>query len=146
MRSPWYVIAGRAEANIDVRVSNSAEAARIDAALAGLGAHDPRATVSVDGGWNRPVMERTRAIASLYELARDFAAELGVTLRECSVGGASDGNFVAALGLPVLDGFGAVGDGAHARHEHISVSGMLERTTLAAAVLRALTEQRPLST
>jgi glutamate carboxypeptidase len=63
---------------------------------------------------------------------------MGVTLEECAVGGASDGNFVAALGLPVLDGFGAVGDGAHARHEHISIAGMLERTALAAAVLTTL--------
>ncbi|WP_372662715.1 M20 family metallopeptidase [Amycolatopsis kentuckyensis] len=132
------VIAGAAAGEIDVRVSSAAEAARIDAGLAALKAHDPRAAVEVTGGWNRPVMERSGAIARLYELAREEAAELGVTLRECSVGGASDGNFVAALGHPVLDGFGAVGDGAHARHEHISVEGMLERTALAAAVLHRL--------
>ncbi|MEW2503306.1 M20 family metallopeptidase [Amycolatopsis sp. NPDC047767] len=132
------VIAGSARGEIDVRVSSAAEAARIDAGVASLTAHDPRATVVVEGGWNRPVMERSEGIARLYELARDLAAELGVTLRECSVGGASDGNFVAALGHPVLDGFGAVGDGAHARHEHISVAGMLERTALAAAVLHRL--------
>jgi glutamate carboxypeptidase len=132
------VIAGAASGEIDVRVSSAAEAARIDAGLAALKAHDPRATVEVTGGWNRPVMERSDAIARLYELAREEAAELDVTLRECSVGGASDGNFVAALGHAVLDGFGAVGDGAHARHEHISVAGMLERTALAAAVLHRL--------
>lgn len=132
------VIAGAASGEIDVRVSSAAEAARIDAGLAALSAHDPRATVEVTGGWNRPVMERSEPIARLYELAREEAAKLGVTLRECSVGGASDGNFVAALGHPVLDGFGAVGDGAHARHEHISVEGMLERTALAAAVLHRL--------
>jgi glutamate carboxypeptidase len=132
------VIAGAASGELDVRVSSAAEAARIDAGLAALTARDPRATVTVEGGWNRPVMERTDGIARLYELARDLAAGLGVTLRECSVGGASDGNFVAALGHPVLDGFGAVGDGAHARHEHISITGMLERTALAAAVLHRL--------
>jgi len=132
------VIAGAASGEIDVRVSSATEAARIDASVAALTAHDPRATVTVEGGWNRPVMERSSAIAELYELAREQAAELGVTLRECSVGGASDGNFVAALGHPVLDGFGAVGDGAHARHEHISVEGMVERTALAAAVLHRL--------
>jgi glutamate carboxypeptidase len=132
------VIAGAATGEIDVRVSSAAEAARIDAGLAALSAHDPRAAVEVTGGWNRPVMERSESVARLYELAREEAAELGVTLRECSVGGASDGNFVAALGHPVLDGFGAVGDGAHARHEHISVEGMLERTALAAAVLHRL--------
>jgi glutamate carboxypeptidase len=132
------VIAGAASGEIDVRVSSAAEAARIDEAVAALSAHDPRATVKVEGGWNRPVMERSEAIAGLYEIARELAAELGVELAECSVGGASDGNFVAALGHPVLDGFGAVGDGAHARHEHISVEGMLERTALAAAVLHRL--------
>ncbi|MGW4525574.1 M20 family metallopeptidase [Amycolatopsis sp. NPDC004378] len=132
------VIAGAASGEIDVRVSSAAEAARIDAGLAALKATDPRATLEITGGWNRPVMERSAPIAELYEVAREQAAELGVTLRECSVGGASDGNFVAALGHPVLDGFGAVGDGAHARHEHISVTGMLERTALAAAVLHRL--------
>jgi glutamate carboxypeptidase len=132
------VIAGAASGEIDVRVSSAAEATRVDAGLAALTAHDPRATVTVEGGWNRPVMERSPATAELYDLARTAAAELGVTLRECSVGGASDGNFVAALGHPVLDGFGAIGDGAHARHEHISVEGMLERTALAAAVLHRL--------
>ncbi|HVV11339.1 M20 family metallopeptidase [Amycolatopsis sp.] len=128
------VVAGSAWGEVDVRVRTAEEAARVDAAIAGISARDPRATVTVEGGWNRPVMERTPAIAGLYQRARELAEGLGVTLRECSVGGASDGNFVAALGLPVLDGLGAVGDGAHARHEHISVAGMLERTALAAAV------------
>ncbi|HEY2057061.1 MAG TPA: M20 family metallopeptidase [Amycolatopsis sp.] len=132
------VVAGSARGEIDVRVTSAAEAARIDAGLAALTAHDPRATVTVEGGWNRPVMERSEAIVGLYEIAHGLAADLDLTLRECSVGGASDGNFVAALGHPVLDGFGAVGDGAHARHEHISVEGMLERTALAAAVLHHL--------
>ncbi|TNC28107.1 M20 family metallopeptidase [Amycolatopsis alkalitolerans] len=132
------VAAGKASAQLDVRVASQEEAERIDRALADLRPHDPRATLTVSGGWNRPVMERTETTAGLYERARVLAAEVGLDLRECSVGGASDGNFVAALGIPVLDGFGAVGDGAHARHEHISVTGMLERTALAAAVLHAL--------
>jgi glutamate carboxypeptidase len=132
------VTAGRAHGVFDIRVRSAAEAERIDAALARLRPNDPRATLTIDGGWNRPVMERSARTAELFELAKGLAAELGVGLSECSVGGASDGNFVAALGLPVLDGFGAVGDGAHARHEHISVAGMLERTALAARVLHAL--------
>ena len=132
------VIAGAAEAHIDVRVGSAAEAERIDQALAALTPHDPRATLTLSGGWNRPVMERTPAVAALFELARDRAAGLDITLRECAVGGASDGNFVAALGTPVLDGIGAVGDGAHARHERASVDGMLERAALAAVVLNAL--------
>jgi glutamate carboxypeptidase len=83
-------------------------------------------------------MERSERTAELFELTKGLAGQLGVELRECSVGGASDSNFVATLGLPVLDGFGAVGDGAHARHEHISAAGMLERTALAAGVLHTL--------
>ncbi|WP_308190385.1 M20 family metallopeptidase [Amycolatopsis sp. GM8] len=132
------VTAGKAGAQLDVRVASQGEADRIDRALAALRPHDARATLTVSGAWNRPVMERSETTFGLYERARTLAAEIGLDLRECSVGGASDGNFVAALGLPVLDGFGAVGDGAHARHEHISVQGMLERTALAAAVLHAL--------
>jgi glutamate carboxypeptidase len=132
------VVAGAAHAEIDVRVSSSAEADRVDAAMAALRPHDPRASLEVSGGWNRPVMERTPGTARLFEQARTLAAELGFDLEERSVGGASDGNFAAALGLPVLDGLGAVGAGAHARHEHISVDGMLERTLLTAALLHSL--------
>ncbi|GLY68817.1 M20 family metallopeptidase [Amycolatopsis taiwanensis] len=134
------VTAGTAHGDIDIRVSSAAEMARVDAALAALTPHDPRVTIEVEGEWNRPVMARTESTRRLFRLAKGLATEIGVDLDECSVGGASDGNFVAALGIPVLDGFGAVGDGAHARHEHISVQGMVERTALAAAVLHALAE------
>ncbi|WP_245645296.1 M20 family metallopeptidase [Pseudonocardia acaciae] len=134
------VIAGHAHAEVDVRVSSAAEAARVDAALAALRPADPRAAITVTGGWNRPVMERGEGTAALFATAAEVAAGMGVTLEECSVGGASDGNFVAALGVPVLDGLGAVGDGAHARHEHISIAGMLERAALTAGLLTALAE------
>ncbi|MCK2219340.1 M20 family metallopeptidase [Actinomadura sp. ATCC 31491] len=133
------VVAGAAHAEVDVRVASQAEADRIAAALAALRPHDERAAIEVRGGWNRPVMERGPGTARLFALARDVAAGLGVELEECSVGGASDGNFAAALGLPVLDGLGAVGAGAHARHEHVSVRGMVERSALTAALLNALT-------
>ncbi len=132
------VIAGRASAELDVRVASETEARRVDAALAALRPHDPRASVTVHGGWNRPVMERLDGTARLYALARDVAAHLGVDLAECAVGGASDGNFAAALGLPVLDGLGAVGDGAHARHEYAETAALAERAALAAGVLNAL--------
>ena len=89
------------------------------------------------GGWNRPVMDPNAAIASVFALARRAAEQLGFELRETSVGGASDGNFAAAMGLPVLDGLGAVGGGAHARHEHVTVAGMVERSAVAAAVIAA---------
>jgi glutamate carboxypeptidase len=132
------VKAGRAAAQLDVRVSSLAEAQRIDQVLAGLEPANPLARISVSGGWNRPVMERTPATAALFELAHAAAADLGFALREVSVGGASDGNFASALGVGVLDGLGAVGDGAHARHEWVSIDGMVERTALAAAVLARL--------
>lgn len=133
------VTAGSAYAAIDVRVSDAQESARIDAVFAGWSPRDPRVTYTLDGGWNRPPMTRSPQIAALYERARGVAARLGFDLHETSVGGASDGNFAAAIGLPVLDGFGAVGDGAHARHEHATISGMLERSALAAGLLHSLT-------
>jgi glutamate carboxypeptidase len=131
------VVAGSAEASIDVRVPSLAAQHRIDALLAGLHARDPRAAIAVTGGWNRPAMERSAPIAAMFALARAAAARLGADLPEIAVGGASDGNFAAALGLPVLDGLGAVGGGAHARHEHVSVDGMVERAAVAAAVMAA---------
>ena len=132
------VVAGTARADVDVRVRSVAAQQRIDELLRGLTPHDPRAEVAVRGGWNRPVMEPNPAISSVFALARRAAEQLGFELRETSVGGASDGNFAAAMGLPVLDGLGAVGGGAHARHEHVTVAGMVERSAVAAAVIAAL--------
>jgi glutamate carboxypeptidase len=131
------VVAGTAHADVDVRVRSVAAQDHIDALLQRLTPHDPRAEVAVRGGWNRPVMEPNAAISSVFALARRAAEQLGFELRETSVGGASDGNFAAAMGLPVLDGLGAVGGGAHARHEHVTVPGMVERSAVAAAVIAA---------
>jgi glutamate carboxypeptidase len=131
------VVAGTAWADVDVRVRSVAAQRHIDELLHGLAPHDPRAEVAVRGGWNRPVMEPNAAVSSIFALARRAAEQLGFELRETSVGGASDGNFAAALGLPVLDGLGAVGGGAHARHEHVTVAGMVERAVVAAAVIAA---------
>ena len=83
-------------------------------------------------------MVRTPETGRLFEQAAGIAEELGFALTETSVGGAGDGNFAAALGRPVLDGLGAVGDGAHSRREHATVTGLLERTILAAALLTGL--------
>jgi glutamate carboxypeptidase len=134
------VTAGRAVADLDVRVASTAEQKRIEAALSALSPVDPRTRVTVTGEWNRPVFERTPEVAALYGLARACAEPLGLGLRETSVGGASDGNFVLAAGVPVLDGLGAVGAGAHARTEHTTVSGMTERAALTAGVLAAFTD------
>lgn len=132
------VMAGTATANLDVRVASDAEEHRISAVLNGLTTRNEDATLRVSGEWNRPVMVRSPQTARLFAAAESVAEELGFGLTETSVGGASDGNFAAALGLPVLDGLGAVGDGAHARNEWISVEGMLERTCLAAGLLAVL--------
>ena len=131
------VTAGAAEAHLDVRVASVDEQRRVAAGLAALRPADSRTSVDVTGGWNRPVFARTPDVERLYELAHQCAAPLGVDLREAAVGGASDGNFVQAAGVPVLDGLGALGSGAHARNEHTTLSGMVERSALAAGVLAA---------
>ena len=132
------VTAGAAHAGIDVRVATAAEATRIDGAFAVWRPSDPRVRVRVESGWPRPVMTRSAGIGRLFAQAADVAAGLGLRLEETAVGGASDGNVAAALGRPVLDGLGAVGDGAHSRGEHATVSGPVERTVLAAALVAAL--------
>lgn len=132
------VVAGHATCAIDVRVRTADEAARIDAALARLATADPRASITVTGGWKKPPMERTPAGAELFALARSAAADLGIDLAEASVGGGSDGNGLSAHGVPVLDGLGAVGGGAHARDEHVLVEHLAERAAIAVGVLRAL--------
>ena len=132
------VVAGEATCGIDVRVAAPEEAARLDAAFAGLTPSDPRATLTVDGGWNRPPMVPNPASQRLFKLAHGVGADLGLALGEVSVGGASDANFVSALGRPVLDGLGAVGAGAHARHEHVLLDHVPVRTALVAELLTAL--------
>jgi len=124
------VIPEHAECTVDVRFSSMAEAERIDAAIKALTPVDERVSLEVTGGINRPPMERTDAVAALFEKARQTAASFGYDLGETQVGGASDGNFVGALGIPVLDGLGTAGDGAHTLHEHVLVSDIAKRATL----------------
>lgn len=132
------VVAAEAWAKVDVRVATREEAERVTAAVLGARPWLPGATVTVEGGLNRPPMERTPAIAAAFERAREIGRELGLELREAATGGASDGNFTAALGVPTLDGLGCPGDGAHAEHEQISLSGLIERTALLALLLHRL--------
>lgn len=129
------VIPEHAECTVDVRFTSMDEAARIDAAIKGLTPFDDRVSVSIDGDVNRPPMERTDGVASLYEQAHQAAASFGYELGETQVGGASDGNFVAALGVPVLDGLGITGDGAHTLYEHILVSDIANRAALISRLL-----------
>ncbi|WP_198421011.1 M20/M25/M40 family metallo-hydrolase [Cryobacterium sp. TMT1-2-2] len=129
------VSAGAAQVVIDVRVSSREEMKRVDSCFASLTIADPRITMQVTTDWNRPPFERTPEIGVLFDRAARVGLLLGIPLAEVSVGGASDANFVAALGIPVLDGLGAVGDGAHARHEYATRSGLVERAALAAGLL-----------
>ena len=125
------VIPEWAESEIDVRFTSIKEAKRIANEFAGLKSFDNRVSLELLGGINRPPMERTEAVVALYEKARDLATSFDYEVGETQVGGASDGNFVAALGVPVLDGLGIAGAGAHTLHEHILVSDIAKRATLA---------------
>ncbi len=129
------VIPEHAECEADVRFSSMAEAERVDTAFRSLLSGDERVSLSVGGGINRPPMERTDAVVSLYEDARQLASGFGYELGETQVGGASDGNFVAALGVPVLDGLGIAGAGAHTLGEHILLRDIAKRATLVALLL-----------
>jgi glutamate carboxypeptidase len=132
------VIPDEARATVDVRVPTAAAAAEIDAAFRGLSAVDPRTSVAADGGVDRPPLERTDRVVRLYEQARAVARELGQELAEGSTGGGSDGNFTAALGVPTLDGLGAIGDGAHALHEHVDIESLPDRAALLAGLILKL--------
>jgi glutamate carboxypeptidase len=129
------VVAAQAEGEIDVRFSTEAESREIDRILSTLTPVDERTKVFVSGGINRPPLERTVAVVELFEKARSLADYLGFELGEAQVGGASDGNFIAALGIPVLDGLGVSGDGAHAVHEHIEVDDIARRGALITGLL-----------
>ncbi|HYY57909.1 MAG TPA: M20 family metallopeptidase [Pyrinomonadaceae bacterium] len=132
------VVAARAQAEIDVRFSTQEEASRLDASIKGVRPFDDRVQLVVRGGVNRPPLERTAGVRSLYEHARGIAALLDFELGEASVGGASDGNFVAAMGVAVLDGLGIDGDGAHAVNEHIITDNIATRGALLAALIATL--------
>jgi glutamate carboxypeptidase len=129
------VIAQRAWAEVDVRIARAADAAKLDRLFRSLKCEDPKCSLKITGGLNRPPMERKPGTVALYKRARKLAAELGFTLDEAATGGGSDGNFTAALGIPTLDGLGAVGEGAHAAHESILVEHVVPRTALLAALV-----------
>ncbi len=133
--SKTNVIPAEAFAEVDVRIARKADGPRIERKFAALKAHDPRCTLTVTGGINRPPMERTRGTVRLFTKAKTLAAELGIALEEAATGGASDGNFTSALGIPTLDGMGAVGEGAHAPHESIVIEHLAPRTALLAGML-----------
>jgi glutamate carboxypeptidase len=132
------VVAAEAEGEIDVRFSTDAESQEIQRILTNLQPIDERTKVFVTGGINRPPLERTPAIVELFERARAIAGMMDFDLGETQVGGASDGNFLAAMGIPVLDGLGISGDGAHAIHEHIELDDIPRRGALLAGLIATL--------
>jgi glutamate carboxypeptidase len=132
------VVAAEAEAVIDVRVPRTDQAAEIEQRFRSLTPFDARTKLTLEGGLRRPPMERNAGAASLYAIARGICAEWGVELGEASVGGGSDGNFTAAMGIPTLDGLGAVGEGAHSTHESIALDRVADRAALIARLVAAL--------
>jgi len=128
------VIADRARAVLDLRATSVAEMRRIEHQLAALKPHLRGAELEIHGGFTRSPLER-RMSAALFERAKSLAAQMNLSLEECVVGGGSDGNLTAALGIPTLDGLGAVGDGAHSTHEHVLTNAMPVRAALLAALL-----------
>ena len=129
------VVAEHAECEVDVRIAKLADAARVEKKFRSLKPFNRRCQLEVSGGVNRPPMERSKAVAALFKLAQQAGGELGLKLTEVTVGGGSDGNFTAALGIPTLDGLGAVGDGAHARHEFVVTTEISRRTALLARLI-----------
>ncbi len=133
------VIAAEARADVDVRVARLRDADPLDRKFRALKPFDKCCSIDVSGGLNRPPMERTPAIAGLFRTAKQLAQKhLGRSIEESSTGGGSDGNFTAALGIPTLDGIGAVGEGAHAVHESILEDRIADRVALLALLVRHL--------
>src|SRR5690606_11405310 len=129
------VIPAFAACEIDVRFSTLKEGERVEAELNALVATDARVRLELKGQINRPPLEETDAVIALYEKARSAATNIGFELGHTQVGGASDGNFVAALGVPVLDGLGVSGDGAHTLEEYIEIDDIPRRAALLTAML-----------
>jgi glutamate carboxypeptidase len=132
------VIPPEAEAKVDVRFWEAGDGERVVAAIQQLRPVLLGAELQISGGINRPAMPRSAANLDLFATARRLAAEVGLDLREQAVGGGSDGNFTAALGVPTLDGLGVDGGGAHAEHEHILLADMAPRAALLTRLLQTL--------
>jgi glutamate carboxypeptidase len=129
------VVAEQARATIDVRAPTRKAADEVETALRGLQPHRAGTRLTMEGGFDRPPMERGPAVVELFSRASRVASSSGRELSEGSAGGGSDGNFTAACGVPTLDGLGPIGDGAHAAHEHVEISALPWRAALIAGLL-----------
>lgn len=132
------VVAERAELKVDLRVKTAMAAERVIPKILGLKPVDPRVSVSVEGGLNRPPMERNAKNLALFQLAKTVGQAMGIDLAESGTGGGSDGNFTSALGIPTLDGLGPVGDDAHSPGEYLIVDSLPERAAVLAGLLLSL--------
>jgi glutamate carboxypeptidase len=132
------VVPAHARAEIDIRYSHLADAPKLNKRLRGLRPILEGARIEVRGGINRPPLERTRGVRELFGRARSLMREIGVDLGETTTGGGSDGNFTAALGVPTLDGLGAIGSGAHSPEEHVLIGSLPQRAALLAGLLFTL--------
>ncbi len=132
------VVAAQARALIDLRVRHLADVRRLEQCLRALRPRLPGARLQLRGGLNRPPLERSPAVVGLFRQAQQVAHQLGFKLKETAVGGGSDGNFTAALGIPTLDGLGGVGAGAHSPKEYVVVSSLAQRAALLAGLLLTL--------
>jgi glutamate carboxypeptidase len=132
------VIAAEAWAEVDLRIARIADAKELEQKFAALKPFDPDCSIELSGGINRPPMERTEGTVRLFGLAQEIAGGMGWILEESSTGGGSDGNFTSALGVPTLDGLGALGEGAHASNESVVIQELPQRTALLAGLIQSL--------
>src|ERR1700722_559692 len=131
------VIAAEATVEIDGRIKQAKQAAPLDRKFRALKPFDKHCKLDIEGGINRMPMERTAGVAALYQKAQAIAKQVDWTLEEAAVGGGSDGNFTAGMGIPTLDGLGGTGQGAHAVHEHILISELPRRALLLAGMIES---------
>jgi glutamate carboxypeptidase len=132
------VVASQAWTEVDIRIAKASDAAYVDKLFRSLKVSNPHCKLTITGGINRPPMERKAGTIALFKKARSLATEFSFVLEEAATGGGSDGNFTAALGVPTLDGMGAVGDGAHAAHESVLIQHLVPRTALLAAIIAGM--------
>jgi glutamate carboxypeptidase len=132
------VVAAEASTVVDIRTPRLRDADALDRKFHALKPFDKRCRLEIEGGLNRPPMERSVGVVQLFRTAQQLARQLGITIEESMTGGGSDGNLTAALGIPTLDGLGGVGEGAHAANESILIHRIADRTALLAKLVAAL--------
>jgi glutamate carboxypeptidase len=132
------VVPAEARAKLDLRYQRIVDSRAVERKLRSLRPILKGAHVAVNISPSRPPLERTAGVQALFRQAQEIAGKMGIELGEAATGGGSDGNFTAALGVPTLDGLGAVGDGAHSPHEHVVVRALAERAALLASLLATL--------